>query len=192
MPLNILPKKSWHVGNFKNLARVSRDEAKEEKKAKVISAALAHKNLEHLRQRQGIEEFAAPRKSKDVKDAAKVDLERGGTRLGEGSKELTKLLKSWERPTSEQNSSKSAYDAFQVALLTKDKPRKMAEDPLTYVRKTLGQSAPVDPVKRIRSELEDKAPAVKRIKPTLEELRKERLAREALESEKARKLMLQA
>ena len=185
MPLNILPKKSWHVGNAKNLERVARDRDKEAAKEREKFNESSTLNLTHLRSKHGVEEPYAHMKSSSSKGVTT----NGGVRLGEGSIEVSGSAgnkKPWGPPT-------EVDGAMLRAAIVKDAPRRVMEDPLTHIRKTLGQVACVVPLKREREEVgaagEREGVAAKK-PPSLEELRRERLAREAVESVKAERLML--
>ena len=193
MPLKILSKKSWHPGNADNIARVRRDEAaaldqEREKQGQ------AHTNLALLRERAGLSlpsAASAPAPSSSTSASARSGRPSSlpeGMRLGEGAIEASggASMRGIHRYI---HSGESRDMPLQSA---RDARCKAKEDPLTLVRKQLGaagKAAPEAPQAPAGSKRAREASAGCSEEDLMERLRRERVAREATERQKAEALL---
>ena len=212
MPLKLLSKKSWHVGNADNLARVQRDEASERARERTLAAQQERANLALLQERAGVGSATA---SAALPAAASAELPAAsaaqpgafgarasaaaGVRLGEGSLEAggagARAIHAYitsGRGAAAGGAGSSGAAAAQCAA-ARDAAEKTREDPLTHIQRRLGPGsggAPRPALKRPRAE-ETAGAGSSAPSGVLERLREERRAREAAEGAKARLLLRQ-
>ena len=209
MPLKLLSKKSWHVGNADNLARVQRDEASERARERALAAQQERATLALLQERAGIggapvsAELPAASAALPAASAAQPGAPgarasaAAGVRLGEGSLEVggagARAIHAYitSGRGAAAGGAGSSGAAAQCAA-ARDAAEKAREDPLVHIQRRLGPGSgvPRPAPKRPREEetacADSSAPS-----GVLERLRQERRAREAVEGAKARLLLRQ-
>ncbi|XP_004715738.1 leukocyte receptor cluster member 1 [Echinops telfairi] len=211
--MNILPKKSWHVRNKDNVARVRRDEAqaREEEKERERRALLAQQEArtEFLRKKARGHQDAPPALEAGEPRAGPVDLFRELLEEGKGASQGNKEYEEEKRQEKERQEKalgiltylgQSAAEAqtqppwYQLppsrgappAGPGPDEKVKGRLDPLQEMQRHLGKKRKHSDPSRREVPAEKLRPSGS---PTLEQLRAERLKREAVERARAEVLL---
>lgn len=207
--MNILPKKSWHVYNEKNRLKVKEDEAKALKKEEIFSAkkqqAENEFRLEILRKRArpagATEEDLSDKRQKHFNLWEGLDTLKGegnAEYAKEKQKEVAKYEKFFRQPlvTKEPKPWYAETSLPQKEESYSANRRKLREDPLTTIQKTLAiRHPPPPPSFSSSSPAATGATGAATTTTTtdytkdLQKLRQQRLERERIERERERRLL---